>query len=67
MHAVIFKDPAKYEGKTVIVVGERITHPQIASTLSEVTGKTVKCASLTQIGTDCVDTVTYLSLCQISG
>ena len=46
MHAVIFKDPAKYQGRVVPIVGEEIAQPQIASIISEVTGKTVRRASL---------------------
>ena len=43
---MLFKDPSKYEGQTVPVVGERISNPDIARHISEATGKTVKCADL---------------------
>jgi taspase (threonine aspartase 1) len=40
--AEIVKDPAKYDGETIPVVGERISQPEIAKILSDVTGKTIK-------------------------
>ena len=41
---VIFVDPAKYAGKVVPVVRERISWPEAAQILSEVTGIPVRCA-----------------------
>lgn len=37
------EDPQKHQGKTVPVVGEQISYPDIAQILSDVTGKTVRC------------------------
>ena len=44
MAAVVLADPAKYEGQVIPVIGESITHPEMARTISEVTGKTVRSA-----------------------
>jgi len=41
-NAVALADPDAYKGKTLPVVGEVISLPQIAETLSSVTGKTIK-------------------------
>ena len=41
---VVFADPAKYAGRVVPVVRERISWPQAAQILSEVTGIPVRCA-----------------------
>lgn len=43
--AAVLQDPQKYQGKSVPVVGEHISYPTIAEIISEVTGKTVKCAA----------------------
>lgn len=40
--AAVVNDPAKYKGQIVPVVGEHISYPEIADTISSVTGKTVK-------------------------
>ena len=40
---VVFADPAKYTGKVVPVVRDRISWPQAAQILSEVTGIPVRC------------------------
>ena len=40
---VVFADPAKYAGKTVPVARELVSWPDVAQTLSEVTGIPVKC------------------------
>ena len=41
---VIFADPAKYTGKTIPVVRERLSWPDAAQILTEVTGIPVRCA-----------------------
>lgn len=41
---VIFADPGKYAGKTIPVVRERLSWPDAAQILTEVTGIPVKCA-----------------------
>lgn len=40
--AVVLADPAKYVGQTVAVASDMVTFDGIASTISEVTGKTLK-------------------------
>ena len=42
--AVVFADPAKYAGKVVPVARERLSWPEAAQMLSEVTGIPVRCA-----------------------
>ena len=44
MPAAILEDPSKYKGKSVPAVGEHIGLPAMAHIVSDVTGKTVKCA-----------------------
>lgn len=41
--AAVLEDPQKYNGKTIPVVGEQISQPEMAQIVSDVTGKNVKC------------------------
>ena len=41
---VVFADPGKYAGKTIPVVRERLSWPDAAQILTEVTGIPVRCA-----------------------
>ena len=40
--AAVLEDPQKYQGKTVPVVGERISYPAMAQIVSDVTGQTIR-------------------------
>ncbi|EIE19581.1 N-terminal nucleophile aminohydrolase [Coccomyxa subellipsoidea C-169] len=40
--AAVMDDPQKHQGKTIPIVGERISFPQITQILSDVTGKTIR-------------------------
>ncbi len=40
--AAVLEDPQKYNGKTIPVVGEHISQPEMAQIVSDVTGKNIK-------------------------